>query len=99
MATQASRATWAASMEAKTSSFKNSRREVLWKRSTLPVVVGERGAVRRLRMPFSLHMRSKRTSPDPGLKRPVKTLPLSVRIWAARRGVAGRACGGPGHAR
>jgi hypothetical protein len=66
-------------MVAKTLPDKNSLRRVLWDRSTLPVVVGERGAVSRCLIPFSLHMRSKSTSPVPGPKRPVKTLPLSVR--------------------
>ena len=44
------------------------------------VVVGEPGAVSRWRMPCSAQMRSKRTSPFPGPKRPVKTLPLSDKI-------------------
>ena len=60
----------------------DSRRRARWNRSTLPVVVGERGAVSRWRMPFSLQIRSKSTSPVPGPKRPVNTLPLSVRIWS-----------------
>jgi hypothetical protein len=33
-------AAWACSIEAKTFSFRHSARSVLWKRSTLPVVVG-----------------------------------------------------------
>ena len=39
--------------EAKTRPARNSARSVLWKRSTLPVVVGLRGAVSRWRMPRS----------------------------------------------
>ena len=57
---------------------RNSARTVLWKRSTLPVVVGLRGAVSRWRMPFSWQMRSKSTMPLPRPKRAVNTLPLSV---------------------
>ena len=60
--------------------FRNSRRSVLCHRSTFPVVVGDRGAVRRWLMPFSRQIRSKSTSPVPGPKRPVNTLPLSDRI-------------------
>ncbi len=56
---------------------KNSRLRVLWNRSTLPVVVGERGAVSRWRMPLSRQIRSNTTSPEPEPKRPVNTLPLS----------------------
>jgi len=53
----------------------------LWNRSTLPVVVGDRGAVRMWRIPFSLQMRSKSTSDVArGPNRPVNTLALSVRI-------------------
>ncbi len=65
---------------AKTLPSRNSRLSVLWNRSTLPVVVGDRGAVNRWRMPFSRQIRSNSTSPVPGPKRPVNTLPLSVRI-------------------
>jgi hypothetical protein len=73
---------------------------VLWKRSTLPVVVGLWGAVSRWRIPFSRQIRSKSTSPLVRPKRPVKTLPLSLRIasgtpWArmasARASHTGRA--------
>lgn len=46
-ATQPSSSSWASSSEAKTLPERNSLRTVLWKRSTLPVVVGEKGAVRR----------------------------------------------------
>lgn len=46
--------------------------------STFPVVVGDRGAVSRWRMPFSRPIRSNSTSPAPGPNRPVNTLPLSV---------------------
>ena len=56
---------------------KNSARIVLCSRSTLPVVVGEYGAVSRCRIPFSVQIRSKRTGPGPSPNRPVKTLPLS----------------------
>src|SRR4029079_13021209 len=48
--------------------------------STLPVVVGDRGAVRMCLMPFSRQIRSNSTSPVPGPNRPGNTLPLSVRI-------------------
>lgn len=44
------------------------------------MVVGERGAVRRWRIPLSAQMRSNSTGPGPGPKRAVNTLPLSVRI-------------------
>jgi hypothetical protein len=37
---------WASSIDAKTLPSRNSRRSVLCQRSTLPVVVGDRGAVR-----------------------------------------------------
>jgi hypothetical protein len=48
----------------------------------LPVVVGDRGAVNRCRIPFSAQIRSNTTSAElpAGPNRPVKTLPLSVRI-------------------
>jgi len=61
---------------------KNSARIVLCSRSTLPVVVGQRGAVSRCRIPFSAQIRSNITSAtEPrGPNRPVKTFPLSVRI-------------------
>ena len=59
---------------------KNSARIVLCSRSTFPVVVGEYGAVSRCRMPLSAQIRSNITGPGPRPKRPVKTLPLSVRI-------------------
>ena len=42
-------AAWASSIESKTLPVRNSWRRVLWKRSTLPVVVGDRGAVSRWR--------------------------------------------------
>jgi hypothetical protein len=58
----------------------NSVRRVRWNRSILPVVVGERGAVRRCSMPFSRQIRSKRTSTGGWWNRPVNTFPLSVRI-------------------
>ncbi len=51
---------------------------VLWNRSTFPVVVGDRGAVSRWRIPFSRQIRSKSTSPFPGPYFPVNTFPLSV---------------------
>jgi hypothetical protein len=54
----------------------------LWKRSTLPVVVGERGAVSRCLIPWSRQSRSNSTSPLPLPNRFVNTLPLSVRIWS-----------------
>jgi hypothetical protein len=38
-------------------------RNVLWKRSILPVVVGEYGAVSRCLMPFSLQIRSNGAGP------------------------------------
>jgi hypothetical protein len=68
--------------EAKVLPLRNSRRSVLWNRSTLPVVVGDRGAVSRCLMPFSRHIRSNSTSAVPLPNRPVNTLPLSVRIWS-----------------
>lgn len=52
-----------------------------WNLSTLPVVVGDRGAVRMCRIPLSTQIRSNITGPGPGPKRAVNTLPLSVRIW------------------
>jgi len=58
--------------------FKNSRRIVLCQRSTLPVVVGDRGAVRMCLIPFSRQILSNNTSPVPGPNLPVNTLPLSV---------------------
>ena len=59
---------------------KNSWRNVRWKRSILPVVVGDAGAVRRWVMPFSRQILSKRASAGLRPKRAVKTLPLSVKI-------------------
>ena len=64
---------------------KNSARIVLCSRSTFPVVVGEYGAVSRCRIPLSVQIRSNITGPGPRPKRPVKTLPLSVRICSAPR--------------
>jgi hypothetical protein len=60
----------------------------LCQRSILPVVVGERGAVKRWVIPLLRQIRSKRTGPGPGPNRAVNTFPLSVRIasgtpWAA----------------
>jgi hypothetical protein len=51
----------------------------LCQRSTFPVVVGDRGAVNRCRMPFSAQIRSNNTSAalPAGPNRPVNTLPLS----------------------
>jgi hypothetical protein len=50
--------------------------------STFPVVVGERGGISRCRIPFSAQTRSNNTSAElpAGPNRPVKTLPLSVKI-------------------
>ena len=62
---------------------------VRWKRSTLPVVVGEYGAVSRWRMPLLAQIRSKSTGPGPWPNRAVKTLPLSVNIWS---GTVGAQC-------
>ena len=59
---------------------RNSSRSVLCHRSTLPVVVGDRGAVRMCLMPFSRQIRSNSTGPGPGPNRAVNTLPLSVKI-------------------
>ncbi len=56
---------------------KNSARIVLCSRSTLPVVVGEYGAVSRCRIPLSVQIRPDITGPGPRPNRPVKTLPLS----------------------
>jgi hypothetical protein len=52
----------------------------LCQRSTFPVVVGDRGAVNRCRMPFSAQARSNITSADEpaGPNLPVNTLPLEV---------------------
>ena len=63
-------------------STKKSERMVLWNLSTLPVVVGEYGAVSKWRIPLLVQIRSKSTGPGPWPKRAVKTLPLSVRIWS-----------------
>jgi hypothetical protein len=54
----------------------------LYHRSTFPVVVGDRGAVNRYRIPFSAQTRANNTSAElsAGPNRPVKTLPLSVKI-------------------
>jgi hypothetical protein len=48
----------------------------------LPVVVGDRGAVNKCRIPFSAQIRSNITSADDpaGPNRPVNTFPLSVKI-------------------
>jgi hypothetical protein len=46
---------------------RSSRRIVPWNRSIFPVVVGERGLVSRVRMPFSLQIRSNMTSTGKGL--------------------------------
>ena len=74
------RSACASALDSNTLPFKNSRRSVLCHRSTMPVVVGDRGAVRMCLIPFSRQIRSNNTSPVPGPNRPVKTLPLSVRI-------------------
>jgi hypothetical protein len=49
-------------------SARNSRRRLWWNRSILPVVVGDRGAVWRWEMPFSLQIRSNNTSTGCGPK-------------------------------
>ncbi len=46
----------------------------------MPVVVGDLGAVVRWLIPFSRRIRSNRTSVGWGPNRPVKHLPLSVKI-------------------
>ena len=69
----------ASAIESNTRPFKNSRRSVLCHRSTLPVVVGDRGAVRRCLMPFSRQIRSNKTSIGLAENRPVSTRPLSVK--------------------
>jgi hypothetical protein len=54
-------------------------RSVLCQRSIFPVVVGERGLVKPVVMPFSRQIRSKRTSAGYGLVNlPVNCFPLSV---------------------
>jgi hypothetical protein len=82
-ATQASSASCRSVLALKTRSMrvKNSARIVLCSRSTFPVVVGEYGAVSRCRMSLSAQIRSNITGPGPRPKRPVNTLPLSVKIW------------------
>ncbi len=80
-------------------------RNVRWKRSILPVVVGERGAVSRWVMPFSRQILSNSTSVSDRPNRPVNTLPLSVNIssgtpWRLQgldEEPAHRAGGGPRH--
>ena len=68
---------------------RNSWRSVLCQRSTFPVVVGERGAVKMWRVPFSRQIRSKSTSPPAlGPNRPVNTFAF---VWP----VAGSAHGAP----
>jgi hypothetical protein len=52
----------AASSVANTCPARNSARKLRWKRSILPVVVGERGAVNKCSMPFSRQIRSNSTS-------------------------------------
>lgn len=59
-------------------------RILLWNRSTWPVVVGERGAVSRWVIPFSRQIRSNSTSPGRARRRPVNTVPLSVRTSSGR---------------
>ena len=70
----------ASAIVSKTLPSRNSRRSVLCHRSILPVVVGDRGAVNRCLIPFSLQIRPNKTSPVPGPNRPVNTFPLSVKI-------------------
>ena len=86
---QASRVFWARAREGKIWPPRNSWRKVRWNLSTLPVVVGDAGAVRRWVMPFSRQILSKSTSVGLRPNRLVKTLPLSVRIssgtpWRSR---------------
>ena len=52
--------------------------QLRWNRSSLPMVVGERGFLSRCVMPFSRQIRSNITSPPPRLNRAVNCLPLSV---------------------
>jgi hypothetical protein len=57
----------------------SSRRSVLRQRWIFPVVVGERGLVKRVVMPFSRQIRSNRTSAGYGLANlSVNCFPLSV---------------------
>ena len=58
-------------------------RSVLCQRSIFPVVVGVRGRVSRVVMPFSRQIRSNSTSLGRGfVKRPVNCLPLSDKTSA-----------------
>ncbi len=95
-ATHSSSSAWAAASDAKTRSVRNSVRIARWKRSILPVVVGERGWVSRCWMPFSRQIRSKSTSTGGWLNRPVNTFPLSVRI-ACRTPWVRNALASPSH--
>jgi len=79
-ATHVSSSFWTMASEGKIRPLRNSWRKVRWKRSILPVVVGDAGAVSRWMMPFSRQILSKRTSVGFSPKRLVKTLPLSVKI-------------------
>src|SRR5438445_7759105 len=63
-------AAWALVRSLKTCRVSSSSRSVLWNRSIFPVVVGERGWVRRCSMPFSRQIRSKSTSAGGCAKRP-----------------------------
>jgi hypothetical protein len=56
----------------------SSSRSVRWNRSILPVVVGERTAVSRWRIPFSRQIRSNRTSCRLRAARSLNTRLLSV---------------------
>ena len=78
--TQASSSAWAWARLAKPSQVaRNSSRRVLCQRSIFPVVVGVRGRVSRVVMPFSRQIRSNSTSLGRGLVNlPVNCLPLSV---------------------
>ena len=60
---------------------RNSARRLGWKRSIFPIVVGLRGWVSRCSMPFCRQIASKSPSTGGWLKRPVNTLPLSVKIY------------------
>ena len=81
--------------------LKNSARIVLCSRSTFPVVVGERGAVSRCRIPFSAQIRSNSTGRRPGPEPAGEHLPVvgqdllrhpmpAQRLAAARHTPVGR---------
>jgi hypothetical protein len=76
--TQASTAACASATSANIRPASSSARTVLWNRSILPVVVGERTPVNRWVMPRSRHSRSNNTTPGGRPNRPVNTLPLSL---------------------